>query len=143
MGVIARRRPLPGISARYVRAVLWRGLDAAGHSADEGPGRRVDAAEETWFLFQRSESAVTEPLRFFFFFPFLSLWTLVSNVYPLVSCYVVCRNEMTKIRHLVIKTPRYCPRCPPSGKTYTPASRRRAAVRNIPGTKCAKYSPSS
>ena len=43
---------------------------------------------------------------------FLSLWTLVSNVYPLVSCYVVCRNEMTKIRHLVIKSPRYCPRCP-------------------------------
>ena len=36
MGVIARRRPLPGNSARYVRAVLWRGLDTAGHSEGKG-----------------------------------------------------------------------------------------------------------
>jgi len=40
MGVIARRRPLPGISARYVTAVLWRGLDAAGHSAGDGADGR-------------------------------------------------------------------------------------------------------
>ena len=36
MGVIARRRPLPGNSARYVRAVLWRGLDTAAHSEGKG-----------------------------------------------------------------------------------------------------------
>ena len=40
MGVIARRRPLTGISARYATAVLWRGLDAAGHSAGDGADGR-------------------------------------------------------------------------------------------------------
>ena len=71
MGVIARRRPLPGNSARYVRGVLWRGLDTAGHSEGKGDQMAVDEEEERRFLFQRVRSTVTESLRFFFSF-FLS-----------------------------------------------------------------------
>jgi len=141
MAVIARRRPPPGSSARYVRVVVWRGQPGAvaGHSEDEG-GQMAGGRRRGGELVPVSARS-TEPLRFSFLslflsFPMHSSLKRLSN--PLVSCYVVCRNEMTKTRHLEIKTPPIVPAVPPSPLprfllvgTYP---RRRAAVRNNSGS---------